>query len=890
MSEKSKQAGPPKWAVAFLHRFCPPELAEGILGDLEEAFEEDALKEGPRVARRRFAKGVLRFLHPEILIRHKITKLKFINMDMFKSHLLVVTRSMMKYKFYSSINIIGLALAVAFIFLGYLFIESELRYDQFNSNKDKVYRLYRQSRNVESGSVDRGHNSAIVPIRLASDLKKQVTSVDSFCRVASNSGSVKLGENTYNEVIYFVDSDFLTLFDFPVLSGSAGSALRDPNGVILSTKAVEKYFGPNDPMGKGLTITLNDSAINFIVKGVFDTKHRESSITADVVVPFDVYTLAIPEIMLTSYNYSSVEAFITYDTPDVEKGISEILSSVIPQKEGDEARMEVGIQPLTDIHLNAEITGNASYTDPNKLYVIAGLGLLVLIVAIINFLTLATSHSLRRLKEMGLRNTMGAFSFQLRVQLIIESFFLSLLSVSIGLILAFLLNPFFNELLRTSFTFTFSPVAVVFVLGLAGAVALIGGGIQSAVLVKYKPADALKGKTIIVGKDSILNQSLTVVQFSLSILLIIGTLIIRSQMNYLQEKDIGYDKERLLEIGLQSPADLAAANLLLDRFRNEIGGDARILGVSGAMNSFTEPWTILGIMQEDETSEQIHYNKVDPNYVETMGIEIVLGKDFDKSGGSNKQILVNETLVEHFGWEDPLSEQIPGKNFRASHQIIGVMKDFHFSTLHNSIEPLAIAVDSQVLIDGVTGLSTYVWPINMYRMMVRVGPGNLNDMLLDLEATWQEVNPEQPFTYSFVDQLIAKSYAKERQWQKVIDSASLFSIVIAWLGLLGLTRLSVQKRVKEIGVRKVLGSTTLNVTSLLSRKFMLLIVASNMVAWPVAWFAGQKWLEAFAYRVDVTILPFVIGGVGVLIVALVSVGYQSYKAALANPVNALKHE
>lgn len=883
------EPNPYKWSMKLLRWFCPAKLYEGIEGDLLEKFDEEVQTLGLRRARRNFSWSVIRFFHPSILLRNKMKQLNYIHMGMYKSHLLVAYRSMMKYKFYSFINIFGLALAVAFVFLSFLFVNKELSYDKFHENEG-IYRVFSQVRSVKTQETEfAGQRSAILSIPLAPDLAAGISSITRYSRLASNSGTVLGKQIPYQETLHFVDRDFFSMFSFPILRGGA-DALDKLNSVVLSSEKATKYFGTSDPIGQTLEILWNDSSQLFLVTGVVDNKKEQSSIQFDMLVPFETFKVIAPGSM-TSYNTASVEAYVVFENPDVASGISPVLTSAIDKlNKDDDTILEIGIQSMTDIHLEPEISGNAASINPQKLYIISALAFLVLLVAVINFITLSTSHSLKRLREMGLRKTLGAFKGQIQRQLIVESFFVSFLAGLLGMGLAYLATPYFNQLLEISLVHQVDLISLAFVFSTALLIALVSGGIQSLILIKYRTVDALKGIGAVTKKDGLLNQSLLVLQFALSIMLIIGTLVIRSQMQYIQNKEVGYDKERLVEIGMQSPTDIASAQNLLNRFRQELKNDSKILSVSASMNSFREPWTRFGIRQVDETVEQFYFNKIDGNYVETMGIKLTQGVDFDPNSSNVNKVLVNEALVKHFGWEDPLSEQIPGKNYSRSHQIIGVFKDFHFSTLHNKIEPLVLSVDKEAILDGVTGLSTYVWPINMYTIVLRAGSGDLGDILQFVETKWNDVNPEQPFVYSFVDDVLAKNYEEETRWQKVIDAASIFSIVIAWLGLLGLTRLSVQKRVKEIGIRKVLGSSVGSITSLLSRKFLLLIVISNLLAWPAAWLLSEKWLEDFTYRTNINPGLFFLAGLGVLLVALGSVGYQSLKAATSNPVDSLKCE
>ncbi len=883
-----RTSAPPGWAIRFIRWFCPEDLQEGIIGDLLEEFDQDVADRSLRLARWRFTWSALRFFHPSIIARKKFEKVKIMNLGMFKSHVNGALRGIAKHKFYSLINIFGLAMAIAFVFLSYLHVESQLAYDQFHENKEAVYRIYHQVEEKESGEITR--RMAILPIPLTEELSRQVPSVEFFTRVASTSAIVKKLNTPYQELISFVDEDFFSLFSFPMIQGDVNTALLDRNSIVISRQKAEKFFGKDNPVGRPLEMILNDSLMTFIVSGIFENRQSQSSLSLDFLIPFENYELVVSTEIMKSYRHAMVEGYVRMSDPDVVEGISPILSSAIADEMArDGYLVQLGTQPLESIHFDTEITGNASYVNPLNLYIISGLAILVFIVSIINFITLTTGHSMKRLKEVGLRKTFGAIKVQIGSQLLVESCIVSLIATILGALLAMLLLPHFNSLIGAGYEFSLNYISILFLMALIMIVAFACTIVQLILLVRFNPADAIRGSNLAGKKKSGLNDSLVVLQFAISIALIIGTLIIRSQLNYIQTKEVGYVKEQLLEIEM-NVQDPGAAKQLLDRFRTQVEMNPRVVNISAAMNSFREPWTRFDIAQQEGEPELVFYNKVDEHYIRTMGIELIEGVDFDDESSSLDKILVNESLVEHFGWTDPLSQQIPGKNFESNHQIIGIFKDFHFSTLHLPIEPLAISVDKDAIIEGVTGLSTHVWPINLYTIVVRLDPRDIHQTIDFLESEWKEVNKDQPFNYYFVDQVLADQYAEEQRWQKIIDAASVFAILIAWLGLIGLTRLSFQRRIKEVGIRKVLGSSTTRIMGLLTRKSLILVLIANLVALPIAWWLSAQWLESFVYRVGINPLLFATGGVAVLLVAIGSVIIQTVRVARANPVDALRYE
>lgn len=886
---KNNHSNPPRWAINFLRWFCPDDLIEGILGDLLEEYQEELQSTNRKKANQKFIWTVIRFFHPTIFLRNHLT-LNFIHMGMLKSHLLVAIRNMRKYKFYSLINIAGLAVAIAFVFLSFLFIKSELDIDQFHSKKTNVWRLYHKIVNIESGQE---HNiSAVTSIPLARDLHEELPIISEFTRHGSSSITVQQNGSAHAEKATFVDPGFLKMFDFPLLEGNINSALSQPNSVILSNEKASKYFGTNDPIGQTLAFDFNDSTLNMVVTGVIDPKPIHSSIQFDFLVPFEQYRLLVHESAFNSYNYGLVENYILIESDQPKAELEALLTNAIQKfSEPDEERLELGMQSLSRMHFDDQILGNATYTSPQKLYIMIGLALLVLIIAAINFINLSTSHALNRFKEIGLRKTLGALKGQLRRQLIMESVFVTLFSGSLGIVLASFLLPTFNTLIDSAITFSIGFRSIAFLIGLTLGVGLIAGLFQSLILVKYDAVRALRGNLNLSGSNSWFNQGLVVIQFALSVLLIIGAVNIRSQMQFIQNKDLGFDQERLLEISLENSSDLANARQIIDRFKTKALQDSRILSISASMNNSREPWTELKFEQTDGSNEAIFYNQVDPAYLNTMGMELVSGADFNQNASNEATtILVNEALLQHFGWDDISGQQIPGSRFEGSHRIAGVVKDFHFSSLHHKIEPLIIALDPKSIDSGITGLSTYVWPPNLYQLVVRIGPGEIKPIIDHLQAIWLEVNPNKDFVYHFVDEALENKYAEERRWGKIINTGSLFAIGIAWLGLLALMRLSMQKRTKEIGIRKVLGASLSGIILLLSKRFLYLVIIGNLIAWPLGWWLSARWLESFTYHIPLNPLWFLAAGLAVLLLTLISVGLQSIRVARGNPVEALRFE
>ncbi len=811
------------------------------------------------------------------------------NTSMLYSHLKLAWRNIHRHRFFSTINIVGLSCTIAFVILTFLFIRNEQAFDQFHSKKESIFRLYHQAVNPENDQSMRA--SAVTAIPLGRDLAERVAEITHYTRIASTSTTILKENEPFDEVIHFVDTGFLKMFDFPIVDGSRSGLLEKPHEILISIDMAEKYFGAEEAIGRELQVIVGDTMVPVSVSAVINNRRNESSIAFDFLMPMEQYQLAISETTYNSYNYGLVENYIQLvddrDIASMESLLTETLEPILPV---DEERIEFGLQPLSEIHFEHEIVGNASYTNPQKLYYMLALAILVVVIACINFITLMTSQLFGRLKEVGVRKALGAMKGQLRRQLIFENFLNCLAAGIIGLLLAWTMAPIFHQLLDSQFRFSIGASEVIFILAVMILIAAVTGGLLSSVILSKETSDALVAKQG-SARNNWQRDGLIILQFTLSIMLIIGALTMRQQMQYVQNKDLGFDQDRLLEISMPSLSDLPSSTQLIERFATMAQQHQNILVVSASMNNAREPWTQLVFEQSGNKKEQLFYNQVGSNYLKTMDIELVGGTDFAPDlDGSSQEILVNESLVRHFGWEDPLGEQIPGMRFERDHRIIGVVEDFHFSSLHKRIEPLILARDERSILSGVTGLNTYVWPPNLYQIIVRLGPGSMAPAIQYLEDTWKSLVPQKAFTHHFTDEVLASKYAEEKRWGQALHWASLFAVGIAWLGLVSLLQLTLRRKTKEIGIRKVLGSSSFRVSLLLIRRYFWLVLCACLLAWPVAWFTLGRWLESFSYRINLNPLFFVLIGVSVLSLTILTMGLQSHRAARANPINALKEQ
>jgi putative ABC transport system permease protein len=569
----------------------------------------------------------------------------------------------------------------------------------------------------------------------------------------------------------------------------------------------------------------------------------------------------------------------------LEKKFQPMLKQQLGEDYGTE-EFNIYLQPLTTIHLDNSLpAGNQPISNPKYSYILATIGILILLVACINFITLSVGRSTTRALEVGVRKALGAERKQLIRQFWGEALLVTLVSVIIGLTMALALLKPFNQIINRSLVFHFDPLFTLFCILLIAIIALIAGIYPAIILSGFSPIEVLKGKLKMKDGSGFLRKGLIVGQFVASIVMIICTILISKQMNYLQHKDLGYKKEQLIIVPTSKKR--AEAYPLARLYKTELSKYPEVLGVSASVYSFSEtPWVNLGYSDDKKNYHSFQYNEVDASFIETMQIPIVQGRSFQPQNpaDTNNSIIVNETLVKEYGLKDPI-----GKRFgKYSQQIVGVTKDFNYESLHNKIQPLVLSLKYDTMGRQSSDVSFANSP--QPRISVRMRAGNLQDNINILKKAWQAVAPNQDFEYHFLDESLASAYEQEQKSATVVKIASGLSIFIACMGLFGLATLTVTRRTKEIGIRKVLGANATQLVKLLSKDFLLLIVIASLIAFPVAWWAMNKWLQDFAYQTNISLWIFALAAFASVLIAFVTISFQAIKAAIANPVKSLRTE
>ena len=877
------------WIVRLLASILPNGFDEGIIGDILEEHERKLKEKGSFRSKLALIWSVIRFAHPYLLLK-KITGSRTLSGALLLHQWLLSIRIIKKQKLVNSINIFGLSLSTAFIILTFFYIRYEKRFDQFHGNKDHIWRIYQKNLNPETGQKIR--ESAITSIPLGRDLNDEIPQIIRHSRIGSGSGNIILNNTFYSQIYTYVDTAFLTMFDFPLIYGDRSTALSNPNSIVLSQDLANRYFNRSNVMGEVVQCQIGDQVIHATVTGIIDPKPNQSSIRFSALLPFNNYLLSTSEAMFTSYEYGVVENYIqtqgNVDQIALESSISKSGQKFFTDKKEE---IQLGLQSLAEIHMDNKIVGNAAFIDPHRLYILVVLALIVLVITNINFINLSLSQVLDRWDEMALRKALGASAGGIRNQLIFESVMIAAISLVLGLGIVYLSMPHLFSVLELQIDMHFDTYTVVFLVSILLITGLSTGMgqtsiIQSSLLTKN---GRLAGRN--KQSDNFLKNGLIVIQFAFSLFLIIGTYVLHHQMDFIQEKELGYDAEFLIEISLGETQNKEESHRLISRFKNRLGNHADISSISASMNNHREPWTKLTIEQSDGSNRFVYFNQVDADYLSTLNVPLVEGRGF-KSDTMNldRYVVVNEAFLKYFGWSSIEGKRIPGKTMGADHEIIGVVRDFHYMSLHHKIEPLILALDDQTIKSGISGLSTYVWPPNLYQIILKINDHSPASAIELLQGEWKSLFPDRPFNYSLVDESIEARYRDEKRWSSIVQTGSFFAITIAWLGLISLLRFSLRKRLKEIGVRKVLGATPENILVLLSKKFLTLVILGCLIAMPISVWLSKKWLSGFAYRVHIGLAEFALLLISIISFTLVLIYFETVSATNRNPALLLHEE
>ena len=803
---------------------------------------------------------------------------------MFSNYLKIALRRLSRHKTYAAINILGLAVGLTSCILILLFVRSEFSYDRWNTKADRIFRLWQYEKDNGQEFVN-----TMTSIPAGPAISSTFPETESTCRVYQFNTMMLSGDNAFNETLTMVDSTLFGIFDFRLIQGNRNNPFPDGHSLIITPDIAKKYFGSEDPMGRTLQIQLGNEKRPFTISGIAAPAPEESSVKYDLLIPYSNANLVFNPRMLHSWGNVFNETYVLlrhrHQRPELEAKFPAMLKQQLGAFYGKE-QYDLHLQPLSSIHLDNTLpAGIQPISNPKYSYILATIGLLILLVACVNFITLSIGRSTTRAVEVGVRKVLGAERRQLIRQFWGEALLLTLLSAVIGMALtgAFL-HPF-NSLIDRHLTIHFDPIFALFCTGILAVVALAAGVYPAIVLSGFNPVEVLKGRLRLKDKAGLFRKGLVVGQFLVSIVMIICTVLIAKQMHYLHGKDLGYNKDQVIIVPTNK--NRADGFRLARLYETELAKNPAVLSVSASTFSFAEtPWANLGFSDATKIFHSFMYNEIDRSFLKTMQIPLAYGRGFDieNPGDSNSSILVNEALIREYGIKDPI-----GKKFGVySQRIVGVMKDFNYESLHEKIKPLVLSLKFDTIARQSSDLSFSNAP--QPRIAIRMKAGNIQDNVAILKQAWQTVAPHQDFEYRFLDQRLASAYAQEEKSSSVVRIASSLSIFIACMGLFGLVTLTITRRTKELGIRKVLGANPTQLVQLISRDFLLLVAIASVIAFPVAWWFTRSWLADFAYRTDISWWIFVISALAAGLLVLLTTGLQTIRAAFANPVDALRTE
>jgi putative ABC transport system permease protein len=799
---------------------------------------------------------------------------------MFKSYFRIAIRNLLRHKFYSAVNILGLTIGMTCCLLICFYVFNELTYDRFHEKADQIYRV-----NV-SFLFGEGQesNMAVSPPALAKEM------VSTFPEVAGATRLFRPGEfvaryedNAYNEKdVYYADSSFFDVFTFPLLEGDPVNALRAPNTVVLTEQVARKYFGDQPARGKILTINKTPHTVTAVTRQPPANSHFHFNLLISMSSYEgsrepnwgynDFYTYIV---LRDRGRVKAVEAKLpAMARLHLEPVLQKALGYSMATLETNGGHWGYFLQPLTSIHLYSNLDEEL---EPNSniyyVYILAGIALLIIIIACINFINLSTARSSMRAKEVGIRKVLGSPNSSIMSQFLVETTVYVLLSTLLALVAAYLLLEPFNAIAGKELTIGLLgqwPVLA----GLAALILLIGvvaGSYPAFYLTSFQPINVLKGKLVGNNRSTSLQSALVIFQFGISIGLMICSSVVFRQVNHIRRQDLGFDKENVVIV---DNARWLGHNQ--EAFRQALTGNAQVLNASISTSVPPSRLIDVGVFRKENTQDDynFHWFRADYHFLRTLDMKLTKGRNFSKDFPSDSAgVLINEAAAKQLGWDDALDKKLRFASGKEAFKVVGVVKSFNFESLRNEIKPCVIL------------LSTHGNKIS-----VRIRGGDIRNTLTMIEKEWKRFAVVAPFQYTFLDDDFDALFHAEERLGTVFRIFTFLSIFIACLGLLALVAYTIEQRKKELSIRKVMGASPLTLVLLITKQFTRLVIISFVAATPVSYYLVKQWLEGFAYRIDIGVSVFIMAGLLSLFIAWITVGYHVFKAAMANPIKSLKHE
>ncbi len=800
---------------------------------------------------------------------------------MFRNYLKIALRNIKKNKVYSCLNIFGLAIGMAVFVLIFLYVQYELSFDRYHENANNIYRVVQhQPGNMYMGSEMFGVTAAPLAAALEQEFP-EVIAATRFSR--TRDALLSYGDKHFVEpTLYWTDPNTFKIFSIDLVKGDPEAVLSDPTSILFSESLAKKYFGDEDPLGQIITyIEKHD----FIVTGVFKDMPKNSHFMMDVLIPF-VSMASILDRPLDRWDNNSYYTYFLLREDADPKAMEVKFPAFIKKYAGDKVWSHGDepasfiLQPLTRIHLHSQINFEISAnSDIRYIYLFSSIAFLILIIACINYMNLATARSAKRTREVGMRKVVGAQRKQLIGQFLGESTLLTLLALIIAIVMAVALLPAFNRFIEREILF--NPLQNLGLLtGILGTVVCVGlaaGSYPALYISAFKPILALRSKAISRSKGATLRNLLVIFQFSISIMLILSTVVVRNQLHYIKNREMGFNREHIVVLQIRDES----VREQMDALKTELSAYPNIINLTTSTslpNNVTSSTFAKWPGKPEDVRFPIFVSVADYDFLDVFEIELAQGRNFSREHTSDAQgaFLLNETALEAIGWAAPLGQQFNhwGGSDKPAGRIVGIVKDFHMHSLHQAILPLYIFLE----------------PNRGPYLSIRITGEKIPDTLAFIGEKMKVFSPKYPFEYSFFDDVFDRAYRSEQRIGSIFSTFALLTIFIACLGLFGLSSFTAESRTKEIGIRKVLGASSSTIIVLLSRDYIKRVLIAYLIVLPLGFWAMNRWLENFAFRIKVGIFPFLLAALIALAIAILTVSYQTLKAAAANPADSLRYE
>lgn len=876
----STEIRPPKYLQRLLKWFCHPDLYEELQGDLEESFLDNLQEHGQHFAIKRYRIEVFRLFRPTVIRRFRFSSLLKISPDMLQNYFKIAWRNLFRQKVYGIINIAGLAIGLACVILIVLYVRKELSYDTFHEKADRIVRLM--------------HIYSYVQGPWGPTMKAEYPEVLDATRIYERHNRRLITDegNQFFGTVHAAEPNFFDIFTFPFIKGNPNTALTSPNGLVLTKSAAIKYFGDTEVLGRSIRANqmMGHDSLALQVTGVIEDVPDNAHFTFDQLVSFKLMESGSNSDLLEDWFHDwAVTYLLLRDKEDITK-LNEQMSDFMKRYK-DEPCEGCKAQPLLQArlhskHLRADI---ATQGDINQVRIFFAVAILLLLIACINFVNLATARASRRAKEVGVRKAIGALRKQLVGQFLVESFLLTFIAVLLALIGVWLTLPYFESLVGISILPDGAERINLFLglIGLTFIVSVLSGLYPAFILSRFNPASNLKSKVNGGLKSGLMRKGLVSFQFGISIMLIIGTIVVFNQITYMKNRPLGFDMEQVLFInygrGLSDKLDVIKQELLQHPSIKKVASTSQIMG----NNAFSWGFKFEGAQQEPN-GDNLPQFAVGQDFIEMLDINVAQGRAFSEHFTNDTSVfMLNERMVEEavnrFGekWKNPIGLTLEYHHINHGEwevfkrgPIIGVVKDFHNRSLQHEIQPLIIHYE----------------PNWVRRLVLRIENENIPETLAFLEQQWAKWDRDQPFNYHFLDDHFNANYKSETYFSQILFIFCALAILIACLGLFGLASYSAEQRTKEIGVRKVMGASVAQIAGLFFRSFLQPIALAFIVGAPLAWWLMNQWLQSFAFRTSIGITEFLLAGLLTVVIAIITISYRTIQAAQRNPVKALRYE